>query len=283
MLFLFKTLSRLPLVWVHRLGALAGMLVYIASPRYRRTLQENMQAAGLSASLVWSAAAEAGKQSLEVARIWMRPLQEANAQVVKVLGWEHVEAAQARGKGILYLTPHLGCFEMTAQYLSAFGEITVLYRAPRQKSLQRMMLSGRQRAHLHLAPANLSGVRALIKALRKGDSVGMLPDQAPKTGEGEWLSFFGRPAYTMTLAARLSETGATVLMVWGERLPQGRGYCLHFSLPEQAITGDTRARAQQINYEIERLIRRCPTQYLWGYNRYKGKPEAVAPAPDGRA
>ncbi|MDR2364352.1 MAG: lysophospholipid acyltransferase family protein [Zoogloeaceae bacterium] len=278
MLFLFKILSRLPLVWVHRLGALAGALVYLASPRYRRNLQENMRAAAPDANLFWSAAMEAGKQSLELSHIWMKSQEEANAQIVEVTGREHVAAAKAAGRGVLFLTPHLGCFEITAQYCAIFGDLTVLYRPPRQKSLQRMILAGRQRPGLHLAPADLSGVRALIKALKKGKSVGMLPDQAPKAGEGVWLHFFGRPAYTMTLAARLSETGASVLMVWGERLPQGRGYRLHYRPPEQAITGDTHARAQQINHEIERLIRLCPTQYLWGYNRYKGRPDAETSA-----
>ncbi|GHU10236.1 acyltransferase [Betaproteobacteria bacterium] len=274
MVFLFSVLNRLSLLWLHRLGALAGWLVYLASPRYRHNLQSNLAQAGLPAELRWQAAAEAGKQTLELARIWFRSLEEANAQVVEVVGWELVQAAQASGKGILYLTPHLGCFEMTAQYLSAFGDITVLYRAPRQKGLQEMILAGRKREHLHLAPADLSGVRALIRALKKGEAVGMLPDQAPKTGEGAWLDFFGRPAYTMTLAARLSETGAAVLTVWGERLPQGRGYRLHFQALQHALNGDTLARAQQINHAIEALVRQCPAQYLWGYNRYKGHQES---------
>lgn len=277
MVFLFRLLSHLPLAWLHRLGALAGWLAYLGSPRYRRNLQANLGQAGIDPALRGPAAAEAGKQALELARIWMKSLEETNAQVAEVCGWEFVQAAQARGKGILFLTPHLGCFEITAQYYSAFGQITVLYRPPKQESLQQMILAGRQRQQLHLAPADLSGVRALIKALKKGEAVGMLPDQAPKVGEGAWLDFFGRPAYTMTLAARLSETGATVLMAWGERLPGGRGYRLHFHPPGQPLEGDTLARAQQINHEIEALIRQCPAQYLWGYNRYKRPAGAEAP------
>lgn len=277
MVFLFRLLSHLPLAWLHRLGALAGWLAYLGSPRYRRNLQANLGQAGIDPALRGPAAAEAGKQALELARIWMKSLEETNAQVAEVCGWEFVQAAQAWGKGILFLTPHLGCFEITAQYYSAFGQITVLYRPPKQESLQQMILAGRKRQQLHLAPADLSGVRALIKALKKGEAVGMLPDQAPKVGEGAWLDFFGRPAYTMTLAARLSETGATVLMAWGERLPGGRGYRLHFHPPGQPLEGDTLARAQQINHEIEALIRQCPAQYLWGYNRYKRPAGAEAP------
>jgi len=141
-----------------------------------------------------------------------------------------------------------------------------------------LILNGRKREHLHLAPADLSGVRSLIKALKKGQAVGMLPDQAPKVGEGVWLKFFGRYAYTMTLAARLTETGATTLLAWGERLPKGRGYRLHFRPPLQVLSGSTIERAAQINGEIEALVRECPAQYLWGYNRYK-RPGGAEPPP----
>lgn len=278
MVFLFRLLSRLPLSVVHRLGDWLGRLTYWLSPTYRRHLRENMAQAGVDPALNLPAAAESGKQMLELARIWMRTLDEANAQVVDVAGREHLEAALQAGHGIVFLTPHLGCFEITAQYLSTFGDITVLYRAPKSAAAQELILTGRKRAQLHLAPADLSGVRALIKALKKGQMVGMLPDQAPKTGEGVWLDFFGRPAYTMTLAARLTETGATALLTWGERLPGGRGYRIHFQPPTQPLTGDTVARAQQINHQIEALIRQCPVQYLWGYNRYK-RPRGVEPPP----
>jgi KDO2-lipid IV(A) lauroyltransferase len=285
MIFLFRLLSHLPLLWLHRLGAAAGWLVYLLSPRYRRNLRDNLAQAGFvgekGAALRRAAVAEAGKQMLETARIWMKPLEAACAQVLEVRGWEHVEAAQARGKGILFLTPHLGCFEIAGQYCSRFVEITVLYRPPRQAGLQRLMLAGRQRERQHMVPADLSGVRALIRALKKGEAVGILPDQVPKKGEGVWLDFFGRPAHTMTLAARLSKTGATVLMTWGERLPAGQGYRLYFYPPEPALEGDTLTRAQQLNAAIETLIRRCPAQYLWGYNRYKGgKSEATRSAED---
>jgi len=79
------------------------------------------------------------------------------------------------------------------------------------------------------------------------------------------------------LAARLTETAATTLMTWGERLPDGRGYRIHFAPPQTAMSGDTVNRAQQINFEVEHLVRQCPEQYLWGYNRYKRPAGAEAP------
>lgn len=277
MVFLFRLLSLLPLCVLHALGGLLGLLIYWLSPTYRRHLQENLAQAGIDPSVRGAVAAETGKQMVELSRIWMRPLDQAVPLVSEVVGWELVESARQAGKGVVFLTPHLGCFEITAQYLSSFGDITVLYRAPKSASAQQLILMGRKREHLHLAPADLSGVRALIKALKKGQMVGMLPDQAPKTGEGVWLKFFGRYAYTMTLAARLTETDAVSLLTWGERLPGGRGFRIHFSLPSRPLSGSTIERAQQINHEIEALIRQCPTQYLWGYNRYKRPGGAEAP------
>jgi KDO2-lipid IV(A) lauroyltransferase len=271
-ILLFRLLSRLPLAWLHALGAFLGWLTWLLSPTYRRHMRENMLlalGADETRRLRPRAIGEAGKGALELARIWLR--------VVEVSGWELVEAASRRGKGILYLTPHLGCFEITAQYLSTHAPITVLYRPPRQAWLQAMIEAGRARAQLHLAAADLSGVRSLLKALKRGEAVGILPDQAPKAGEGRWLDFFGKSAYTMTLAARLVESGASVIMVWAERLPGGAGYHFHLQEPTQPIRGTIEERAQQINHEIEHLIRQCPGQYLWAYNRYKRRRGSAAP------
>ncbi|MFN6961856.1 MAG: lysophospholipid acyltransferase family protein [Rhodocyclaceae bacterium] len=262
MVFLFRLLSRLPLPLLHRLGAGLGWLVYLLSPTYRRHLRENLEQAGCADAL-GTAVAEAGKTLMELPKIWLRPQQEVLARVVRVTGWEHVEAAWLAGRGILFLTPHLGCFEITAQYYASFRSITVLYRRPKQDWLAPLIEQGRG-ANLKLAPADLGGVRKLLQALKAGEAVGMLPDQAPGVGEGEWAPFFGRPAWTMTLAARLARTGATVILAWAERLPNGAGYHLHLSKP----VGDI-ATPAGVNCEIERLVRRCPGQYLWGYNRYK--------------
>lgn len=279
--FLFRFLSRLPLPLLHVLGCLLGWLTYALSPTYRRHLRANLaQALGDRAGffLAWRVAAEAGKGVLELPAIWLRSLEQATALVRDVRGWDEVAAAQDSGRGVIFLTPHLGCFEITAQWLSTRLPLTVLYRAPKQPWLEAMMRAGRTRPGMTSVPADLSGVRALLKVLRQRGNIGILPDQAPGAGEGAWLPFFGRPAYTMTLAARLSETGAAVVFLWGERLPGGGGFRLHFQRPQVPLDGDTLTRAAAINREVEALIRQCPVQYLWGYNRYK-QPGGAEPPP----
>lgn len=272
---IFRFLARLPLHVLHNIGALVGWLAWLLSPTYRRHFRENIGLAGLADATV-PAIAEAGKGILELPKIWLRPHEEVAARVVKVSGWELVESAWAAGRGILFLTPHLGCFEITAQYYARFRPMTVLYRRPKQAWLAPLIEEGRG-ANLRLAPADLSGVRRLMKALKVGEAAGMLPDQAPGAGEGTWAPFFGRPAYTMTLAARLAESGATVLFAYAERLHYGAGYHLRLFPLSRALDGSLPERVAQINLEIEALIRLCPEQYLWGYNRYKAPSGAPRP------
>lgn len=278
----FRLLSFLPLSWLHALGGLLGWLAYGIGSGYRRRLQDHLALAGYNDTATRRAAiAAAGRTVLELPKLWLRPQAEVVGRVVQASGWNLVEEAWANRRGILFLTPHLGCFEITAQYYAAQRPMTVLYRRPKRASLAPLIEQGRG-ANLKLAPADLSGVRALIKALRNGEAVGMLPDQVPGSGEGVWLPFFGRPAYTMTLAARLADTGATVLLAYAERLPAAAGYHLQlFPLPEP-LAGSLEERAGQLNRALEGLIRRCPSQYLWGYNRYK-RPRGAPPAPDAAA
>jgi KDO2-lipid IV(A) lauroyltransferase len=130
------------------------------------------------------------------------------------------------------------------------------------------MLAGRDRPGLRIATPDLSGVRAMLRALKKGEAVGILPDQAPGVGQGEWTDFFGKPAYTMTLVDRLQRaSGASVVLAYAERLPGGRGFALHLAAMPEAAAGER--PAHRLNRAIEGLVRRCPAQYYWGYNRYK--------------
>ena len=282
MALLFRLLGRLPLRLLQGFGAFFGWVAYLASPTYRRHTRENLALAygpDEAAAILPAAVAQAGRGVLELPYLWTRPKAEVVGLVTQVSGWELIEAAWQRGDGILFFTPHLGCFEITAQYVAARAPITVLYRKPKQAWLQPLIETGRGSANFHLAPADLSGVRLLLKALKRHEAVGMLPDQVPGMGEGQWADFFGRPAYTMTLGARLSETArTTVLMAFAERLPGGCGYLLRFSAPTQIIDGSLEARTLGINRALEDLIRSCPQQYLWGYNRYKA-PRGAAPPP----
>ena len=268
-------LALLPLPILHAAGAALGWLSFVASPTYRRRFRDNARQAGYGLAQLRPAVAEAGKLVAELPRLWF-----GRAVPVEWDGAELVRAAQDQGRGIVFLTPHLGCFEITAQaYAARFGRITVLYRPSRKRWVRELVDTVRARTNLASAPTTLTGVRQLLKALQAGEAVGLLPDQVPPQGLGVWAPFFARPAYTMTLSARLAaQTGATVLLAWGERLPWGRGYRVHLrAWPATQMGHDAVAAATQVNGAMEALIRECPRQYLWGYARYK-QPRTERPA-----
>ena len=266
---LLRMLSRLPLPLLHNLGVIVGWAVYLLSPAWRRNLRNNIERADMKQHRL-AAIAESGKLLLELPRFWLRPQQEIIADIARVSGEELIETALASGQGLLVLTPHIGAFEAAALHLASRQPLTVLYRRPSQPWLAQMMEQGRS-ASYKLAPTEVSGVRKVLKALRAGEVVGILPDQTPGSGDGEWAPFFGHPAYTMTLAPRLARGGAAVLFVVAERLPMGAGYHLRYVEPQQPVT-----TTSALNAEVERLILQCPAQYMWGYNRYK-RPAGAPP------
>jgi KDO2-lipid IV(A) lauroyltransferase len=275
---LMHLLARLPLPLLHWLGAALGWAVYGLSPTYRRNLRANLESAGYRDARVRRAAiAEAGKMALEAPKIWLRPRGETLPLVRRIDGREHVEAALAAGKGIVFLTPHLGCFEIAPQFAAEYFPITALYRAPRMAWAQALVEEGRAQRNVRLASADLQGVRELVAALRRGEAVGILPDQVPGAGEGEWAEFFGRPAYSMTLAGKLAaRPGVACLVALAERLPRGRGYAIRIRPAPEPLPGEPATR--RVNRAIEQAVRERPEQYLWGYNRYK-TPRGARPMP----
>ncbi|HNZ91237.1 MAG TPA: lysophospholipid acyltransferase family protein [Acidovorax sp.] len=273
----FRFFSIFPLWLLHALGAAMGWVAFCASPTYRRRFLANSALAGYTWGAVRAAVAHAGRMVAELPRLWLgAPLP------CRIDGEACVEQAYAAGRGIVFLTPHQGCFELSAQvaarrWSAERGPITVLYRPARQPWLARVMETARNRPGMLAVPTTLSGVRQMIKALRRGEAVGLLPDQVPPDGQGVWSPFFGRDAYTMTLAVRLAQqTGAAVLLARCERLPWGLGFVTHFEPLPAPLDERLESAVLQINQAMEHLIRQCPEQYLWGYARYKQPRAEVA-------
>lgn len=271
---LLRPFASLPLRFHHALGAALGWLVFFASPRYAKRLRENLAASGRCAAdckiMLRRTIAEAGKSVLELLPVWLRPLPQVLQLIREYHGLEHLEAAQKEGRGIIFLTPHMGCFEITSLYYAARHPITILYRPPKLRFVAPLMEAGRKRGMAALATTDIRGVRTLYRALKRGEAIGMLPDQVPGEGEGVWADFFGRPAYTMTLVSRLaSASGAPVVFAFAERLPRGRGYRMWFEPGPPELREEGAAGAKALNAAVEKLVSKCPEQYLWSYNRYK--------------
>ena len=273
---IFKAFGILSLPSLHRLGAALGWLIYWCTPKSAVTIKKNIEISGLAKNaqqlkqILNTNIAESGKAVLETIGIWQKKEAALLPLVKQVYGWEIVKNALQRGKGIIFLTPHLGCFEIAPIFYGSKHPITVLYRPPKLKFLHQFIVQGRTRTGIKLAQANASGVRKLMQALKRNEAIGILPDQIPAAGEGEWANFFGRPAYTMTLASKLAEkTGATVIMAFAERLKNGEGYDIHITKLESIVT------AQLLNTSVEQQIALMPCQYLWRYDRYKQRRHAM--------
>lgn len=274
MLYLVRLLAYLPLSWLQAVGGLFGLLIYFYPGKYRKRLRRNARQAGYdSPAFRRKAAAHAGAMILEMPKVWWRTKQ---CLAKTSSDEEHiVQQAINEGKGVLYLTPHLGCFEITARHLAMYGPLTVMFRPSRSPALDPIVDSARDMHNLHAVPANRKGVREFVRALKRGEAVGMLPDQVPREGDGVWLPVFGRYALTMTLAAKLAlQTGVAVILTAGERLPNGRGWKMHYLRLAEPLPDQPVELAAKINEALETLIRRFPEQYIWSYNRYKEPDDA---------
>jgi len=264
--------ARLPLSWLQSAGALSGRVALRASGAFRRKTEQHLAIAGLPVTeLATASAGQVGAAAAETLWIWFSR-DERLKPLIRTEGMEWLLAAKASGRGVILLTPHLGSFEAAARMVAFSFPITVLYKPPRGALGHSLILEGRNRPGVHLAPASASGVRSLVRALRRGEAIGVLPDQVPSQGEGTWVPFFNRLAYTMTLPERLARlTGAVVLMGHAERLQHGQGWQMRIEPLETDPT------PLEVNRAMEKIIRRLPEQYFWGYNRYKAPPGVSQP------
>jgi KDO2-lipid IV(A) lauroyltransferase len=285
---LFQLLSRFSLRANHALGAFLGRLVYALSPTYRACILDNLRASGICPSppdvkrLAKESAAEIGKGATELAWALFRS-DDAMARVRRRVGWDEVLKLRAADRPIIFVTPHLGSYDIAGRYLWTHLPILAMYRPHKIFWIDQLLREGRNRGAApdgtNVAPANMAGVRMVLKHLKRGGCSVVLPDQVPGLGEGEWVEFFGRPAYTMTLLGRLQESsGAALVFCYAERLAGGEGYVMHLVPLQESLPKNRHAAARRVNAMVERLVRECPSQYLWGYNRYK-RPAGAPPPP----
>ena len=278
-----RALSHLSLPTLHRIGDAAAWLT-------ERLGREECHVAQVNADLCfpdWSEAErrqlaraalrENARGLLELAAAWQWPIPRVLALIESVEGAEVVDDALAEGQGLLVIAPHHGAWEVLQIWLAQRVRLNALYRPPRWKELEALLNRSRSRSGAVLCSARPSGIRALFKALKAGEAVGVLPDQSPP-GEGVFAPFFGRQAKTMTLFGKLAErTQAPVVIGWAERLDRGAGYRVHW----QRVTGpvgdpDPAVAAAALNQAIEGVVRARPAQYQWTYRRFSRRPEGWA-------
>ena len=281
-----RWLARRDLAAVHRFGERLGGVLNAVPNEARAITRRNLAwVNGRLDTAVTPAEAlrELGKTAAEFGPMWLWDDARMEALIVEIAGQEHMDAALAAGRGVLLLAPHLGNWELLGWYLGRHYPTTSMYEPPYFSGVDGFMRAGRERSGATLVPTDMTGVRALIRALKRNEIAAILPDQAPDNGY-VFADFFGRPARTMTLAHKLAQrTGAATIMAFMERLPAAQGYRLHY-LPGPDLGGDDPQRAARaLNEAVERCVRLAPAQYQWSYKRWRKPPAGTADLYHNRA
>ncbi|HEY4291831.1 lipid A biosynthesis acyltransferase [Luteibacter sp.] len=279
---LLRLVSLFPLRTVHALGAWIGRRSLRAKSRSARFSDVNLHLArpelghAERMELLRRTMEESGKSVTEVAAIWGGGAEKALGLVREVVGGELFAEALASGKGVIVAAPHLGCWELLNYWLSSKTPMAILYRPPRIHAIEALLRKVRGKLAPEQVRAEGAGVRTLFKRLGAGGTVGILPDQKPREGEGEFAPFFGVDALTMVLLPRLAaRTGATVLFSFAERLPNGEGFRIHvLPAPEGIDNGDLKIACTALNRGVEQCVERAFAQYQWHYKRYTSRHRA---------
>ncbi|WP_293268405.1 lysophospholipid acyltransferase family protein [Neptunomonas sp.] len=219
---------------------------------------------------------ETGKTFSEMGMSWLWSPGRTLKTIKHISNASLVEESLSFGKGVILLAPHLGNWEILNLYVSKRYTFTAMYRPPKMKLMDSFIKKVRARLGTKLAPADASGVRTIMKALKRGEMIGILPDQEPATG-GEFSPFFGNNAYSMKLLPQLvKQTGAKVICGYAERLSNGEGFNLHFIEADPDIySKDLSIAIAGMNKSVERCVRALPEQYQWEYKRFNHQPEGV--------
>lgn len=272
------TLALLPLALTQVIGSFFGLLAYAGSKQYRALFRPQYEAVVQVHRLpfkLWEAIRASGMLFSDSLWIWRNP--QKALQLVEVQNWDVVEAAMNEGHGLVMLTPHLGGFEIIPRVLAQHFPATILYRPSRQEWLNEVVETGRAYPNMHFVPTNLNGVRQMTRALTRGEAIGILPDQVPSGGEGVWVPFFGRLAYTTPLPARLANRNHTpAVMFTAKRKGIGKGWLMQATRLEP-FSEDANIAAAELNVAIENAVLVAPEQFIWSYNRYKHPTGAELP------
>jgi len=267
----------LPLRLVHGLADGLGWLMSKRPTRMRKTTRQNLKLCFPDLDneqltlMARQSLQHTAKTAVEMGRCWLWPIEKILNMVVEIDGEEVLNEARSAGKGVIILAPHLGNWEVLGHYFTEQNPTTFLYQPSKNEYLDKMIKSARSGGKSFLAPTNRQGVAMLLKTLKKGEQVGILPDQEPTQEGGEFATFFGVPAFTMTLVTRLvARTGARVICGYAERLPKGRGFKLHIKHADPMIyDADLKVSVEGLNRTVEDCVKQSVVQYQWEYKRFK--------------
>ena len=272
----FKFLALLPLGVARMLGLVVGTAMYLVKGRAYRVTRKNILACfphlsqGETRTLIRKSLIETAKTAAEVSIIWRNSWAWLQSKIVAVEGEDLLRAELAKGRGLIVLAPHLGNWEVVAPYLASIAPLTAMYQPVAIPAMDKLILSGRSKCNINMAPTNKKGVLMLLKALQQGNIVGILPDQLPKKDAGsEFAPFFGQETLTMSLVHSLiSRTQSPAISVFAMRVPGGFKMVV-LPADEAIYSDDAVCSITGLNSSVELCVRVAPSQYQWEYNRFR--------------
>ena len=274
-----KLMSLFSLKWGRNVGKMLGYCAYLTNSRMYKTSLCNLQLCFPNLSLQDRKALarlslrHTGMMLAECGPVWLWPVDKIMREIHDVEGADLLQHARDSGKGVILLGPHHGNWELMGLYLSTLGNCSQLYQAPKNNDLDALVYTARSRGSAKMYPAKTKGVVAVLSALKKGEMVGILPDQIPVPNAGEFVPFFNNDAYTMTLVSRLiQKTGAKAFLAYAKRTDKGFKIIIKESdnnvyaehMPNSLIG---------LNKTVELAVKDAPEQYQWEYKRFRYQPE----------
>jgi KDO2-lipid IV(A) lauroyltransferase len=280
-----RLIGRLPIALLRRLGALFGAAAYRLDSRETRIARRNLTLIhpeiddATRENMTRALMRSMGQGLMETLAIWTRPRARVLRLVQQVHGETHLQAALARGRGVLLAVPHYGNWELLIEFMAARGPFSLVYKASEKAGLERFLQKARSGANVQLVPAEATAMRPLMRALQNGEVVGITPDQQPRKGGGEFIPFFGRPALTLSLIAKLAQrTGTPVLFAYTER--RGDGFDVVFEAEEPALhDADLDIALTAMNRRVQAIAERDFRQYQWTYKRFSIRQDPNAKNP----
>lgn len=275
--FLLKLLALLPLRINQALGAFVGWVIWGLRLRPEKITRLNIDTCYPQLSqqerdrLVKASVMGTAQTMTELAFVWFSSPEKVLKKVVKVEGEELLQKSREQGKGVMFLGPHLGNWEVTGLYLGSRFQMASMYKPPKMPDFEKAMSQARGQTGAELVPTTPRGVARLLTILKNGGVVGILPDQVPTQNSSEFAPFFGREAHTMILVSKmLQKVDVDVYTAYAIRLPKGEGFTLCIRAVAPAIfDADLRTSLTALNRAVELAIADAIPQYQWEYKRFR--------------
>ncbi len=272
-----KILAIFPLGFHHAIGTIVGYILLFTKNRTKRITETNITLCfpDLSPqehySLLKFTLLENAKSLIESFWLWRHPQQSIKSRIGDIENKQLLTRAKQQSLGTIFVTPHFGSWEFIGLLTASECDLLILYAPPKSPYIEKLSCFGRSGTGGKVVSTETLNLKQLIKHIKNGGSVGILPDQVPDGNGGEFSKFFGRLAYTSTLVSKLAnKLKCNVVYCYARRsTKRGKYNAFYYDASSEIYSDNINVSIDSLNSTIERFILDSPAQYIWGYKRFK--------------